>query len=89
MIDKGFHKDVVKVILPMFDFLTVIKRKDIGKGVEYLREMVHKTKGIKRSEKKQFDEFLDKYFIQTWIKKRLIDMFNYKSDENEDWKREM
>ena len=51
--------------------------------------MVHKTKGIKRSEKKHFDEFLDKYFIQTWLKKSLIDMFNYNSDNNKDWKQEM
>jgi hypothetical protein len=33
MIDKGFHKDVVKVILPLFDFLMAIKKKDIRKGV--------------------------------------------------------
>ena len=55
MIDKGFHKDVVKVILPLFDFLTVIEKKDIQKGVEYLRHMVYKIKGIKRREKKHFD----------------------------------
>jgi hypothetical protein len=67
----------------------VIKRKDIQKGVEYLRKMVYKTKGIKQSEKKHFDELLDKFFIQTWLKKRLIDMFNYNSDDNEDWTREM
>ena len=89
MIDKGFHKDVVNVILPLFDFLMVIKKNDIQKGVEYLRQMVHKTKGIKRSKKKHFDKFLDKYFIQTWLKKRLIKMFNYNSDDNKDWKREM
>ena len=86
MMDKGFHKDVVNVILPLFDFLTVIKKKDIQNGLEYLRQMVHKTKGSKRSEKKHFDEFLDKYFIQTRLKKRLMDMFNYNSDNNEDWK---
>ena len=53
------------MILPLFDFLMVIEKKDIGKRVEYLRQMVHKTKGIKRSDKLHFDEFLDKYFIQT------------------------
>jgi len=89
MIEKGFHKDVVKVILLLFDFLTVIEKKNIQKGVEYLRQMMHKTKGIKRSEKKHFDKFLDKYCIKTWLKKRLINMFNYNSDDNEDWKREM
>ena len=89
MTDRGFHKDVVKMILPLFDFLTVIEKKDIRKGVEYLKHMVYKIKGIKRSEKKHFDEFLDKYFIMTWLKERLIDMDNYNSDNNEDWKQEM
>jgi hypothetical protein len=86
MIDKGFHKDVVKMILPLFDFLTIIEKKVIQKGVEYLRQMVHKTKGIKWSKKKHFDKFLDKYFIQIWLKNRLFDMFNYNFDSNEDWK---
>jgi hypothetical protein len=89
MIEKGFHKDVVKMIMPLFDFLTVIDKKDIRKGVEFLRHKVYKIKGLKRNDKKQFDEFLDKYFIQTWLKKRLIDMFNYNSDDNEDWKQDM
>ncbi len=89
MIEKGFHKDVVKMIMPLFDFLTVIHKKDIRKGVEFLRHKVYKIKGLKRNDKKQFDEFLDKYFIQTWLKKRLIDMFNYNSDDNEDWKQDM
>ena len=87
MIEKGFHKDVVKIVLPLSDFLTVIKKKDIRKGVGCLRQMVHKTEGIKQSEKKHFDEFLDKYFIQMGLKKRLIDMFYYNSDDNKDWKR--
>ncbi len=89
MIEKGFHKDVVKMILPLFDFLTVIDKKDIWKGVEFLRHNVYKLKGLKRNDKKQFDEFLDKYFIQTWLKKRLIDMFSYNSDDNEEWKQDM
>ncbi len=29
MSHKGFHKDVVEVILPLFDFLMVIEKKDI------------------------------------------------------------
>jgi hypothetical protein len=36
MIEKGFHNDVVKVIMPMFDFQMVIEKKDMQKGVEYL-----------------------------------------------------
>ena len=89
MVEKGFHKGMIKVVLPLFDFLTVIKKEDIRKGVEYIREMVHKSKGLKRCDKKQFDEFLNSYFIPTWLKRKLIDMFNYNSDENGDWRRDM
>ena len=59
MIEKGFHKNVVKMIMPLFDFLTVIDKKDIRKGVEFLRHKVYKIKGLKGNDKKQFDEFLD------------------------------
>ena len=89
MIERGFHKDVVKVILPLFDFLTVIDKKDIQKDVEYLRQKVLKTKGIKRCDKRLFEEYLDTYFIKTWLKKRLIDMFNYNTGESDSWRREM
>ena len=89
MIERGFDKDMVKVILPMFDFLTVIDKKNIQKGVEYLRQKVLKTKGIKRCDKRLFEEFLDTYFIKTWLKKRLIDMFNYNTGESDSWRREM
>ena len=51
--------------------------------------MVHKIKGLKRCDKKQFDEFLDNYFIPTWLKRKLIDMFNYNSDENGDRRQDM
>jgi hypothetical protein len=51
--------------------------------------MVHNTKGIKMSEKKQVDAFLDEYFIPTWLKKRLVDMFNDNSGENNDWRWDM
>ncbi len=89
MIEKGFHKDVVKMFLPLFDFLTVIDKMAIQKGVEQLRHIMYKVKGMKWNEKKHFDDFLDKYFIQTWFRKRLTDMFNYNSDNNEDWKQDM
>ena len=71
----------------MFDFLTVINRNDIEKGVEYIRENVKAKKDLKKSDKKLFDDFLDQYFIKTWLKKKLIDMFNYNDGDN--WRRDM
>ena len=64
MIEKGFKKESVAILLPMFDFLTVVDRSDIERGVEYIREKVHSGKDLKKSEKKLFDEFLDQYFIK-------------------------
>jgi hypothetical protein len=89
MVEKGFDRDVIRTVLPLFDFLTVIKKVDMRKGVEYIRDVVQKTKGLKRNEKKEFDEFLNTYFIPTWLKPKLIDMFNYNSDEKGDWRRDM
>ena len=89
LVEKGFHKDMIKAVLPLFDFLTVIKKEDIKKGVQYIREMVNKSKGLKRCDKRQFDDFLNSYFIPTWSKRKLIDMFNYNSDDKGDWRREM
>ena len=85
MVEKGFDRDVIRTVLPLFDFLTVIKKEDIRKGVEYIRDVVQKTKGLKRNKKKEFDEFLNTYFIPTWLKPKLIDMFNYNSDKKGDW----
>ncbi len=62
---------------------------DIEKGVEYIRESVRDCKELKRAEKKLFDEFLDRYFIKTWMKKKLIDMFNYNDGDGDNWKRDM
>ena len=87
MVDRGFKNDVILIILPLFDFLTVIDREDMEKGVEYIRSRVHNTKDIKRCDKKLFDGYLDNYFKKTWLRKKLIDMFNY--NDGEDWKREM
>jgi len=89
LVEKGFHRDMIKEVLPLFDFLTVIKKEDINKGIQYIREMVNKNKGLKRCDKRQFDDFLNSYFIPTWSKRKLIDMFNYNSDDNGDWRREM
>jgi hypothetical protein len=89
MVEKGFDRDVIRTVLPLFDFLTVIKKEDMRKGVEYIRDVVQKTKGLKRNEKKEFDEFLNTYFIPTWLKPKLIDMFNYNSDEKGDWRHDM
>ena len=70
MVERGLRKDVIRAVLPLFDVLTVIKKEDIRKGVEYIREMVQKTKGLKRCDKKQIDEFLNSYFIPTWLKRK-------------------
>ena len=87
--EKGFHKDMIKAVLQLFDFLTVIKMEDIKKGIQYIREMVNKSKGLKRCDKRRFDDSLNSYFIPTWSKRKLIDMFNYNSDDKGDWRREM
>ena len=80
---------MIKVVLPLFDFLTVIKKEDMRKGVEYIRDMVYRSKGLKRCDKRQFDEFLNNYFIPTWLRRKMIDMFNYNADDNGDWRRDM
>jgi hypothetical protein len=80
---------MIKVVLPLFDFLTVIKKEDMRKGVEYIRDMVCRSKGLKRCDKRQFDEFLNNYFIPTWLRRKMIDMFNYNADDNGDWRRDM
>ncbi len=89
MIERGFSKETIAYLLPKFDFLTVVDKDDIEKGVEYIRESVRESKELKRAEKKLFDEFLDQYFIKTWMKKKLIDMFNYNDGDGDNWKRDM
>ncbi len=89
MIERGFSKETIAYLLPKFDFLTVVDKDDIEKGVEYIRESVRESKELKRAEKKVFDEFLDQYFIKTWMKKKLIDMFNYNDGDGDNWKRDM
>ena len=46
MVEKGFDRDVIRTVLPLFDFLTVIKKEDIRKGVEYIWDVVQKTKQV-------------------------------------------
>ena len=69
MIEKGFNKEAVTILLPMIDFLTVVDKNDIEREVEYIREKVDGGKDLKKNEKKLFDKFLDQYFIKTWLKK--------------------
>ncbi len=66
MVDRGFKNDVILFILPLFDFLTVIDREDMEKGVEYITSRVHNIKDIKRCDKKLFDDYLDNYFKKAW-----------------------
>ena len=54
---------------------------------ENLNELYHFV--LKRADKKLFEEFLDQYFIKTWMKKKLIDMFNYIDGDGDDWRRDM
>ena len=51
MIERGFSKETVAYLLPKFDFLTVVDKDDIEKGVEYIRESVRESKELKRAEK--------------------------------------
>ena len=87
MVDKGFITDVIALILPLFDFLTVIKKEDMTKAVEYIRSKVLDDKRVKRCHKKLFEEYLDEYFRKTWLSNVMVDMFNYNDGEN--WRKEM
>ena len=74
MVDRGFKNDVILVILPFFDLLTVIDREDMEKGVEYIRSRVHNSKDVKQGDKKLnyfkktlVDEKIDRYVqLQQW-----------------------
>ncbi len=79
--------DVIALILPLFDFLTIIKKEDMEKVVEYIRSKVLEDKRVKRCDKKLFEEYLDDYFKKTWLSNVMVDMFNYNDGEN--WRREM
>lgn len=85
----NFDKIFIGEVLHLFDFLTVIERSRIKDGVEFIREQVASKKGIKKAVKTTFDEYLDDYFKPTWVRSRMIPLYNYNKEEDEDWKREM
>ena len=87
MVDKGFTTNVIALILPLFDFLTIIKKEDMEKAMEYIRSKVLEDKRIKRCDKQLFEEYLDDYFKKTWLSHVMVDMFNYNDGEN--WRKEM
>ena len=82
-----FDNDVIKEILPMFDFLTVIDKGDIRKGVEFIRENVTKGVKLKKDDRIMFERYLDDYFIPFWLQQRMKNMYNY--NDNEGWKTDM
>ena len=87
MVDKGFTTDVIALILPLFDFLTIIKKDNMEKVVEYTRSKVLEDERVKRCHKKLFEEYLDDYLKKTWLSNVMVDMFNYNNGEN--WRKEM
>ncbi len=87
MVDEGFTTDVIALILPLFDFLTIIKKDNMEKVVEYTRSKVLEDERVKRCHKKLFEEYLDDYFKKTWLSNVMVDMFNYNDGGN--WRREM
>ena len=80
LVDWGFSKDCIKLILWRFKFLTIIDPSHMRAGVEYIRQKVHDDKKVKKREKVLFDQFLNEYFIKTWLTEKLISMFNYKGE---------
>ncbi len=82
-----FEDDVIKETLPMFDFLTVVEKGRIQKGVEYIRECANKCGLLKKADRILFDRYIDKYFIPFWLQQRMRDMYNYNGSE--DWKKDM
>ncbi len=67
--------------------MTIIKKEDMDKAVEYIRSKVLEDNRVKRCDIKIFEEYLDDYFKKTWLSDMLVDMFNYNDGEN--WRREM
>ena len=82
-----FDSNVIKEILPMFDFLTVVEKGHIRKGVEYIRDCASKCGVLKKSDRILFDQYIDEYFIPFWLQQRMKDMYNY--NDSEDWKKDM
>ena len=87
MVDMKFDSNVIKEILPMFDFLTVVEKGHIHKGVEYIRDCASKCGLLKKSDRILLDQYIDEYFIPFWLQQRMKDMYNY--NDSEDWKKDM
>ena len=68
LIEWGFKKESVKLLLPMFDFLTVVEKGDIRKGVEFIRDYVTKGVKLKKDGRIMFERYLDYYFISGFSK---------------------
>ena len=82
-----FNSEVIKETLSMFDFITVVEKGHIRKGIEYIRENAIKGVKLKKDDRIMFDRYLDEYFIPFWLQQRMKDMYNY--NDNEDWKKDM
>ena len=82
-----FDSIVIKETLPMFDFLTVVEKGHIQKGVEYIRHCAHTCGLLKKADRILFDRYLDEYFILFWLQQRMKDMYNY--NDSGDWKKDM
>lgn len=86
MVKLGMTSEFIKGFLKLFDFLTVLDRPNIEKGVAYVMSKAKKIKGYKEN-KEQVEKFFDKYFFKQWIRKRMIPFWNYNSREG--WDLEM
>ena len=51
MVDMKFEHNVIKETLPVFDFLTVVEKGHIQKGVEYIRECANKCGLLKKADR--------------------------------------
>ncbi len=50
MTEMKYEHDTVKNILPMLDFLTVVDKEDIRKGVDYTRNAVRRDETLKKDD---------------------------------------
>ena len=82
-----FESNIIKETLPMFDFLTVVEKRNIRKGVEYIRECAKKCGLLKKADRILFDRYLDEYFIPFWLQQRMQDMYDY--NDRADWKKDI
>ncbi len=73
-VDMKFEDNVIKETLPMFDFLTVVEKGHIQKGVEYIRESANKCGLLKKADRILVDRYIDEYFILFWLKQGMKDM---------------